>query len=277
MMNIDNANDYARLSRDERTDAREDQSSVSAGPDDAFATMATDAVTSEKINRLIDRIALPCRDLSLGQRLERLSEQFLATPYQANTLVGSFTEKERLVADFRGVDCFTLLDYVCALATSRSEHDFFQRLAAIRYQAGDMHFLARNHFFSDWCAREPANAVDITATLSPQAIGVTKYLNRKGVDEVYIPGLAIVERRISYIPTEKIDAAVLAGLYSGDLIGIYAPSPGLDVSHVGFLIKNADVVYLRNASSLSHNMKVVDSPLAAYLQNKPGIVVLRLH
>jgi hypothetical protein len=32
---------------------------------------------------------------------------------------------------------------------------------------------------------------------------------------------------------------------------------------------------LRNASSLSSNMQVVDSPFLEYVQNKPGILVYR--
>lgn len=88
--------------------------------------------------------------------------------------------------------------------------------------------------------------------------------------------MGIVEREIRYIPTEKIDDDVMAKLNSGDLIGIYAKSNGLDVSHVGLLIKDPEGDYLRNASFHDQNMKVVDSPFKEYLTNELGIVVLRI-
>lgn len=50
---------------------------------------------------------------------------------------------------------------------------------------------------------------------------------------------------------------------------------GLDVSHTGIVIRAGDAVWFRNASSLSANRKVVDTPFLNYMRSKPGIVVLR--
>ncbi|MDY1700868.1 DUF1460 domain-containing protein [Klebsiella pneumoniae] len=44
-------------------------------------------------------------------------------------------------------------------------------------------------------------------------------------------------------------------------MGIYSTKRGLDVSHVGIIIKDHNNIWFRNASSLAKNRKVVDSPL----------------
>nr|WP_242397397.1 N-acetylmuramoyl-L-alanine amidase-like domain-containing protein [Aeromonas salmonicida] len=51
----------------------------------------------------------------------------------------------------------------------------------------------------------------------------------------------------------------------------------LDALKVPDLVNNAgeNGPVLRNASSVSTNMKVVDSPFIDYVKNKPGILVYR--
>ncbi|ECV2939181.1 N-acetylmuramoyl-L-alanine amidase-like domain-containing protein, partial [Salmonella enterica subsp. enterica serovar 4,[5],12:i:-] len=50
---------------------------------------------------------------------------------------------------------------------------------------------------------------------------------------------------------------------------------GLDVSHVGIVVRHDEQVWFRNASSLAANRKVVDTPFMEYMHSRPGIVVLR--
>ncbi|KMQ82290.1 lipoprotein [Lasius niger] len=206
-----------------------------------------------------------------------LSAPFLGVPYRAHTLIGSKHTPERLVVDLQGMDCFTFLDYVEALHRSHSERDFLPALVATRYSEGRLDFRHRRHFFSDWFARAPVNALDITQSLSPAAQTVVKRLNAKpgppGAE--YLPGLGIVTRHISYIPASAIDAALLAKLQNGDYIGIYAPSLGLDITHAGIFLRTTAGPMLRNASSRSSYRRVMDTPFLDYVKHTPGIVVLR--
>ena len=80
---------------------------------------------------------------------------------------------------------------------------------------------------------------------------------------------------MNYIPSEFVDQAVLDQLRSGDYIGIYTPSPGLDVTHTGIYVMTDKGPVLRNASFRIANKRVVDSPFINYIKNVPGIVVLR--
>lgn len=206
---------------------------------------------------------------------EALSREFLGTPYGANTLIGSETEPEQLVVDLAKVDCFTYADYVEALKRAADRRQFIAALTTVRYKGGVVGFQTRKHFFTDWSAATPALATDVTASLSANAIQVSKNLNQKDSGGVYLPGLPVVPRTLSYIPSESVDNAVLSGLRTGDYIGAYAEDGGLDVTHVGIFIDGPDGPVLRNASSLRANEKVVDSPFLDYSQTVPGIVVLR--
>jgi len=84
-----------------------------------------------------------------------------------------------------------------------------------------------------------------------------------------------LQRVITFIPGKAIDGDVIRRLRSGDYIGIYSREKGLDVSHVGIMIKKNRASYFRHASSLQSQRKVIDQDFTAYAARKPGIVVLR--
>lgn len=234
-----------------------------------------DSTTAEKANQIIRSNVTPSSGETHGNVISRVSSAFLATPYQANTLIGGPDTPEALVVNFNGVDCFTLADYVEALTRSHDQTSFLHNLTSIRYTGGNIDYLSRRHFFSDWFATAPRNARDVTQEISPDYVVVDKQLNRKPDGSEYIPGLGIRSRKINYIPGKAISQQVLDRLKNGDYVGVYSPLDGLDVSHVGIVIRHNGQVWFRNASSLAANRKVVDSPFLEYMRPKPGIVVLR--
>ncbi|MDW5500807.1 DUF1460 domain-containing protein [Pseudomonas lundensis] len=243
-------------------------------PADLKASM--DNHTLNKLNQLLAlRAAASAEQQDNGYMIDLLSRPFLGTPYVANMLIGSQDTPEKLVIDFRGLDCFTYIDYVDALRQADSQADFVQRLINIRYANGDINFLQRKHFFTDWSHQAKTNTTDITATLSPHAVTLVKNLNEKADGGSYLPGLKNVQRSITYLPSEFIDDKVLAQLHTGDYIGIYTNLAGLDVTHTGIYIMTQNGPVLRNASSRKENMQVVDSPFMDYVLATPGIVVLR--
>jgi membrane-bound lytic murein transglycosylase B len=230
---------------------------------------------SEQVLQTLLNVGNHASRSGLPERSELVSRQFLGVPYGANTLIGSANEPEQLVVELQKVDCFTYADYVEALKRADDREEFIKGLIEVRYKDGVVGFQNRKHFFTDWSVSTPAIATDITTSLSANAIQVTKNLNEKDSGGAYLPGLPVVPRSISYIPSPQIDSGVLSRLRTGDYIGAYAEDGGLDVTHVGIFVDTPDGPVLRNASSLRANDKVVDSPLLDYLQNVPGVVVLR--
>ncbi len=211
-----------------------------------------------------------------GEHIAFLSEYFLNTPYQESTLIGSENKEEELVIDLSRLDCFTFIDYVEAMRLSRSYPDFHERLIQVRYQRGLISYRTRNHFFTDWAACRPAFVRDITEEIGKGAAkNVLKTLNRRDDGTLFLNGIATVKRAITYIPADKIDDAVLQRLKTGDYAGIYSDSAGLDVSHVGIIVRAGDSLFLRHASSSPDLRRTVDHDLKQYVKAKPGLIVLR--
>ncbi|MGW4092023.1 DUF1460 domain-containing protein [Nocardia sp. NPDC004750] len=238
-------------------------------------TVRLDDVTARKLDELLSLRAQAPASASKAELIELLSRRFLGTPYGANMLVGSATQPEQLVIDLRRVDCFTFLDYVEALTRSTDREQFTTNLIRTRYAGGRVDFQQRKHFFTDWSNVPDVAATDITATLSTAAVTVTEHLNAKADGGAYLPGLPVVDRAITYIPSAAVGRDVVSGLRTGDYIGAYADQPGLDVTHVGIFVMTDTGPVFRNASSLAGNAEVVDSPFAEYVRSTPGIVVLR--
>ncbi|EMH4161284.1 DUF1460 domain-containing protein [Pluralibacter gergoviae] len=239
------------------------------------AEVAIDGASAARVDDIIAQKVVPYAGEPHGQTLARVSAAFLGTRYQAGTLAGGPATPEALVVNFNGVDCFTFADYIEALSRSRDRQSFINNLARIRYVNGRVDYLSRRHFFSDWFATAPRNALDITPTLGARYLTVQKQLNIKPGGGVFIPGLPVRPRSINYIPGRAVDARVLEKLKEGDYVGIYSPLPGLDVTHVGIVVRRGGQIWFRDASSTLSERKVIDSPFLAYVRSKPGIVVLR--
>lgn len=243
------------------------------GADTATAVRMSPQSEATLERMLAARNAEPAADPS--QRTELLSRQFLGIPYGANTLIGTASVPEELVIDLDGVDCFTYADYVEALKRAGTRDEFIAALTDVRYRDGIVSFSNRKHFFTDWSAVTPELATDVTGSLSPSAVQVGKNLNAKDSGGEYLPGLPVIPRAVTYLPSGSVDANVLSQLRTGDYVGAYAVDGGLDVTHVGVFVNGPDGPVFRNASSLSANSRVVDEPFLGYVQTVPGIVVLR--
>ncbi|MDN7995457.1 DUF1460 domain-containing protein [Burkholderia orbicola] len=237
-------------------------------------TVKMDNASAGRLDMLLaERAAHPLDDT--GQAIDRMSRALLGTPYRGDTLIGSPTVPEQLVVDLAGMDCFTFVDYVEALRKSSTKMTFMLNLIDTRYVDGEVGYLRRKHFFTDWAYRPIRNVDDVTARLSARTVAMKKTLNQKGDGSSYVTGLPGMNRTITFIPAGFVDAYVVSQLKTGDYIGIYATANGLDVSHVGIFVATDRGPMLRNASSLDKNRTVVDSPFFEYVARTPGIVVLR--
>jgi hypothetical protein len=115
---------------------------------------------------------------------------------------------------------------------------------------------------------------DVTREVGGERVSrAKKTLNRKADGSPILPGIPERERRIAFVPSIRIDTGVMADLRTGDYAGIYTETEGLDVSHVGIIIRDGRRLLFRHASSVKR--KVLDQDFLPYISGKPGIVVLR--
>lgn len=209
-------------------------------------------------------------------RIGTVSERFLDTPYRESTLIGDIKTDEEFVINLEGLDCLTFIEYVEAMRLSSTFDEFRERLKRVRYREGKVAFKNRNHFFTDWKENNSGFVKDVTReTGGDNTVKVHKMLNEKEDGTLFIQGIQPVQREISYVPSGVIDDSLINKLKSGDYAGVYSEKPGLDVSHVGIIIKDGDTVSFRHASSSEKSRKVIDQDFKEYFSDKSGIVVLR--
>ena len=227
--------------------------------------------TEDRLDRIIresSKIGEP------GARIDVLSRGFLGTIYMEHTLIGDRSTPEVLVVNLEGVDCFTFIDYVEAMRISGSFSEFVVNMQKVRYREGRITFEDRNHFFTDWGESNAVFVKDVTSEIGKSAaVKVLKLLNIKKDGTNWVSGIGPVQREMDYIPSGAANDQVFAGLRTGDYAGIYSDAPGLDVSHVGIIMKDEANIYLRHAST--RHKKVVDENLRSYISDKPGLIIFR--
>jgi len=223
----------------------------------------------QKLSKFLSNNSMQPNDI----KIKNITNKFLNTPYKANTMIGSITQKEELVIDLGHLDCFTFIDYVEAMKHSYTFKEFKTKLINLRYQAGKIDYIFRNHFLSDWITYN--NFENITSLLSSKTKQVIKTLNLSKTNNPFLKGIKTKKTKIDYIDSNDLNDKIINKLQTGDYIGIYTHTKGLDVSHVGIFIKKNAKTYLRHASSKKGVFKVLDVPFESYIKNSPGFIVLR--
>lgn len=231
-----------------------------------------DAVSKQKASEVFE-ILNNNKTFLLSKKIELISAVFLDTPYVANRLVGSNDVAEKLVVDLLGLDCFTYLDYLEAFKTANNQEAFLNNLQRVRYIDSKVEYLKRKHFYSDWLFENQKLVIDLTKEDKKLAdlASVDVVQINLGKNGEYIPNLGVREREISYIPRDNVSDANLSSIVSGDYVGFRREIAGLDVTHVGLLIKKTDGIYVRHASSAKSAKKVVDQKLVDYLAINTGV------
>jgi len=227
--------------------------------------------SEDEINSLI---SISCKIKGAGRRIDFISSQFLGLDYRESTLIGDANTPEKFVINLKEVDCFTFLDYVEAMRISSSVLEFKENLRKIRYKSGLIHFLKRIHFFTDWIEFNSEYVMDITQQIGGQkTVMMEKILNLKDDGSYFLAGIKPIKREVRYIPSGFVNEGLINELKTGDYSGIYSDKKGLDVSHVGIIVKDQNNIYFRHASSLAK--KVVDDDFRRYIVDKPGLIILR--
>jgi len=211
-----------------------------------------------------------------GPRIKFLSDFFLGLEYKESTLIGDSSTAEVFVVNLSEVDCFTFLDYIEAMRLSDSFDSFLKNLQQVRYRNSMVSYEKRKHFLTDWAEYEPVSVDDLTLQIGGgRARSIVKIMNLKRDGTPLLPGIGSHQRTINYILPEDMNESVLQSLKTGDYAGIYSAMEGLDVSHVGIIVRDGNTVFLRHASSDRRYRKVIDQDFQEYISGTPGLIVLR--
>jgi hypothetical protein len=220
---------------------------------------------------------------------------FPGTPYVANTLE---IDPEQLVVNLREMDCTTFAENCLAISKTiqsgkHSFEQFTKELKKVRYRNGEVDgYPSRLHYFSDWIFDNQQKRLINDVSKEIAATPYDKEINFMSTHPESYPMLKdssqlveiiaeqeknINSRNLFYIPENKI-AEVEDKLMDGDIVGITTNIDGLDISHVGILVRKAGRIHLMHASSLAEEVIVSEGTLEDYLlgsKSANGIMVAR--
>lgn len=259
------------------------------------ASFHNEASDTTRLNNLLIKAVA---EKNPQRRVAIVGQEFIGTPYVAGTLEG---EEETLRINLDEMDCTTFVETVLTIAFTAGEgrtswRDYVYNLEKIRYRNGEMNgYASRLHYFSDWVvdnvhrgtiseytSRMPVNDWTVK-TLDYMSNNRDKYAALSDSTEYeriknYETGYR--NHRYPYIKTSRLSSKpVIAALKDGDVVALTTKTPGLDVTHMGIIIKKNGEPYLLHASSKQGKVVVDDLPLKEYLRKSggTGIRIVRLN
>ena len=247
--------------------------------------------------------------LSLGDAMADIGRSFVGTAYVPGTLEAE--GPERVIINFRGLDCVTFVENVFALSRfSRgdfggdvdlealladrpaAERTYEILLAEHRYRDGTLDgYASRLHYFTDWVGDNERRGFvrDVTGELGGSVdqepidfMSTHTDAYRQLGDSDNLRRVRLAETRLSatgrsYLPEDRIaDAA--SGIRNGDIIAATSTVAGLDVAHTGLALWIDDELHLLHAPLVGEAVQISEVPLAdrvRRISGQDGIIVAR--
>ncbi len=173
-----------------------------------------------------------------SERIARVSELLIGAPYKEHPLIGSSTEEEQFVFSLEEFDCVTYAETCLALAFSANEAMFEENLRLLRYKKGEVTWLTRNHYMSEWIAQNSENGFITRTKLSANPIYIDKELS-------CLSNYPTCHAHIEMCTPSEFQPE---HIHNGDIVLFGSTKPDLDVFHLGILIRQDNDLLLRHAS-----------------------------
>lgn len=235
----------------------------------------------------------------INEIIVEIGKSFIGTDYVAHTLEKG--EKESVVINLEGLDCYTFLESTLALSLcikngKTTFNDYLKQIENLRYRNGEMkEYPSRLHYFSDWLYDVDKRGIgkDITKEIGGELIKkrinfmsnhVSSYKQLKANPQ-YVKEIALIENEITnreyhWIPQKKI-ASIEKKINQGDLIGITTNVDGLDIAHVGIAVRmDNGRIHFMHAPIVGYKVQITEKPLNEYIagnKKQNGIMVFRVN
>jgi Protein of unknown function (DUF1460) len=210
--------------------------------------------------------------LPIGDRIQKVALEFLGEPYRANLLDQTSTEQPFI--SFHEFDCILFVETVLALTTTLSELNtpppdniiflspptappieslLFEKIERYRYRDQTLEdYCSRLHYFSEWILDNQRRGWVVNQGTVPlkRSINFMTQNWQKYSPIVKNNSLKTCIQTAEVAITKQLQAGMLKyvpigslrdyepNLQAGDIIGIVTNTPGLDVTHSGFLYRN---------------------------------------
>lgn len=238
-----------------------------------------------------------------GDAVAAVGRSFVGTAYVPGTL--EVPGPERVVVNFRGLDCVTFVENAIAIARfvrggglavlgnrSAAEERYRALLEEMRYRDGVLDgYPSRLHYFSEWIADNARRGLlvdlgpELGAVPDPEPVDFMSThpdAYRQLADPDVLADIRAVEERLSagprrYVPEGRI-AAVADRIRDGDVIAATSTVAGLDVAHTGLALHVDGRLHLLHAPLVGDSVEVSELPLAdriLRIEAQDGIMVAR--
>jgi len=235
-------------------------------------------IVENELNIFSKQASLPISDLMV-----KIGLSFLETPYAEATLENGLEEK--LVINLRQMDCTTFAETILALArTVKFKKTDFESFAAelekIRYRDGIRNqYPSRLHYFSEWIQNNDKKGL-ISGKVNQNGAKCDKVINYMSTHSSdypvlkehpeSIPAIAQQEKELSekgfmYFPKSDI-GNLYRNLKHGNIIALTSSIDGIDVNHVGIIIKKGHEFYLLHASLSGKKVLVSEDPITDFIK-----------
>jgi len=225
----------------------------------------------------------------------KIGLSFLETPYVAATLENGLEEK--LVINLRQLDCTTFAESVLALARTiklkkTDFESFATELQKIRYRDGIRNqYPSRLHYFSEWIQDNEKKGI-ISGTVNQNGVKSDKVINYMSTHPSdypvlkehpeLIPAIEQQEKKLSgkgfmYFPKSDVPN-IYRNLKHGDIIALTSSIDGVDVNHVGIIIKRGNEFHLLHAPLSGKKVLISEGPITDFIKpasKNNGIIIAR--
>lgn len=247
-------------------------------------------IAEEKLSSFSSKSNVPVSEL-----ITEIGLSFIGTPYASATLENGL--KERMVINLRELDCTTFVENCLALARTiklgKTDFETFaNQLEKIRYRNGIRNqYPSRLHYFSEWIHNNHQKGfVDETPNQNGEkSVKTINYMSTHPADypvlkdhPELIPAIAEQEKQLStigfqYFPKDNLPN-LFRNLKHGDIIALTSSIDGVDVNHVGIVLKKGNGFYLLHAPLSGKKVQVSEGTLADFLKpasKNNGIMIAR--
>ena len=239
----------------------------------------------------------------LGSAVAAIGRSFVGTAYVPRTL--EVQGPERLVVNFRELDCVTFVENAFALARfvrgggvnrlanrADAEAEYAGLLAELRYRGGVIDgYPSRLHYFSEWVADNAGRGLvtDVSAQLGGRRdqepidfMSTHPDAYRQLADPANLSAIRQTETQLSargrtFIPEDRI-AQAAPGIRDGDIIAATSTVAGLDVAHTGLALWVQGSLHLLHAPLVGDSVEISTASLAdriLSIEGQDGIIVAR--
>lgn len=239
----------------------------------------------------------------IGAAIAGIGRSFVGTAYVPRTL--EVDGPERLVINFRELDCVTFVENAFALARfvrgggvdrlanrPDAEAAYARLLAELRYRGGVIDdYPSRLHYFSEWVADNARRGLvtDVSAPLGGEFddqpidfMSTHPDAYRQLGDGANLAAIRDTEVQLNvrgriYVPEDRI-AQAAPGIRDGDIIAATSTVAGLDVAHTGLALWVDGTLRLLHAPLVGDSVEISTVPLAdriVAIEGQDGIIVAR--